>query len=466
MPGNCYFRRMDFRPTFSVYTLGCKLNFAESSTLGRQLSEAGFEKTEFENGADVVVINTCSVTDNADKECRSIVRKALSKNPNSFVAVTGCYAQLKPQDIASIDGVDIILGAKEKFNLANLISDFSKRSHTEVHCCEIGNANTFNTAFSFGDRTRAFLKVQDGCDYSCTYCTIPLARGNSRSGTIKQVLESVREISEKGIREIVLTGVNIGDFGITSGDKKHATTFFDLLKSLEEVKNIERFRISSIEPNLLTTEMIEFVSASEKFAQHFHMPLQSGSDKILALMRRRYKRQVYTDRVELIRKLLPHACIGADVITGFPGETEKDFLDTYNYLNQLDISYLHVFTYSERDNTAAAEMKEVVPMGERKRRNKMLRILSEKKRHAFYQSNIDRCEKVIFEEQNNNGLMGGYTGNYIRVQMPYDAALINVPAEIKIMDFSGPEVMNAIRTKSISMQTENILVNPTACIQA
>jgi threonylcarbamoyladenosine tRNA methylthiotransferase MtaB len=421
------------KPTVSFHTLGCKLNFAETSAIGKQLKEAGFEKKEFEEGADIVVINTCSVTENADRECRTIVRRALSKNPDSFVAVIGCYAQLKPEEISKIDGVDLVLGATEKFNLAAYLYDYSKKIKTEIHSCTINEANVFHAAYSFGDRTRAFLKVQDGCDYPCTYCTIPMARGASRSAKIQEIVMQANELAEKGISEIVLTGVNIGDYGITEKTtSKHQHNFLDLIRALDEIKQISRYRISSIEPNLLNDEIISFVAGSERFAPHFHIPLQSGSDKILRLMRRRYKSELYEERVRKIKYEMPHACIGADVIVGFPGETEEDFLETYRFLNEIDVSYLHVFTYSERANTEAASLPEVVDFAERKKRNKMLRILSEKKRNCFYTSHIGKEFEVLFEEENRNGYMSGYTENYIRLKRPFDSGFTNKPVKIRI----------------------------------
>jgi threonylcarbamoyladenosine tRNA methylthiotransferase MtaB len=417
---------MNSSKTVAFYTLGCKLNFAETSAISRQFVEGGFQKVEFENAADIFVINTCSVTENADKECKKVVKTALKQSPGAFVIVVGCYAQLKPQEIASIEGVDLVLGASEKFNILAYLENVDKKIQTEVHSCEIEQVNVFKDAYSIGDRTRAFLKVQDGCDYTCSYCTIPLARGISRSDGLENVLQTARSIAEKGIKEIVLTGVNIGDYGKgEQGNKKHEHTFLDLVKELDKVESIERIRISSIEPNLLKNETIEFVAQSKRFVPHFHIPLQSGSNKILKLMRRRYLRELYAERVNLIKLLMPHCCIGVDVIVGFPGETEEDFLTTYNFLNELDISYLHVFTYSERDNTDAALMKEVVPIAIRQKRNKMLRILSEKKRRNFYAEQIGKSFPVLFEADNKNGFMHGFTPNYVKVKTPYDAALIN-----------------------------------------
>lgn len=422
--------------TVSFHTLGCKLNFSETSTIARLMQEKGFQKIPFDNGADVCVINTCSVTENADKECKQIVKQALSKNPETFIAVVGCYAQLKPDEISNIDGVDVVLGASEKFKLLNYISLAGKHTHTHIHNCEISEVNTFIGSFSAGDRTRSFLKVQDGCDYSCTFCTIPLARGKSRSDTLENAVDNARKIAESGVKEIVLTGVNLGDFGYgieidKETKKRKEYNFLDLIKALDEVEGIERIRISSIEPNLLKDEVIDFVAHSKRFAPHFHIPLQSGNNEILSLMKRRYKRELYQDRVSKIKELMPHCCIGVDVIVGFPGETIEQFNDTYNFLNSLDISYLHVFTYSERDNTEAIEMKGVVDMGERKRRNKMLRILSAKKLRHFYEQNLNKSYKVLFEHEKKGDVMYGFTENYLKVAHPYNASIINIPLDIK-----------------------------------
>ena len=412
--------------TVAYYTLGCKLNFAETSAIGRQLTAQGYGKVSFDQNPDIFLINTCSVTENADKECRTIVNRALAVNPEAVVVVTGCFAQLKPDQIASIPGVDLVLGANEKFNAAAYLDSIPGKGQPMVKSCEIGEVTGFNSSWSEGDRTRVFLKVQDGCDYSCTFCTIPQARGASRSNTIESVVGDVQTIAGRGAREIVLTGVNLGDFGIlnpASGERP--STFFDLAKALDELPNEIRFRISSIEPNLLENRTIELVASSSKFVPHFHIPLQSGSDKILKKMRRRYLTALYRDRVATIKALMPDCCIGVDVIVGFPGETDEDFMETYNFLRDLDISYLHVFTYSERDNTLAAEMDEAVPMGVRKQRNKMLRILSEKKLRSFYESQTGTQRKVLFEADNKNGWMHGFTDNYVKVRTPYDPALIN-----------------------------------------
>lgn len=410
----------------AFYTLGCKLNFAETSTISRSFQAQGFEKVDFEEKADIYVINTCSVTDNADKRFKTIVRSALLLNENAFIIAVGCYAQLKPEELASVDGVDLVLGATEKFKVTDYLNDLSKNSIGEVHSCEIQEVNIFEGSYSIGDRTRAFLKVQDGCDYKCTYCTIPLARGISRSDSLGNVLINAGEIAEKGIKEIVLTGVNIGDYGKGEfGNKKHEHTFLDLIKALDEVSGIARFRISSIEPNLLKNETIDFVATSKKFVPHFHIPLQSGSDTLLKLMKRRYAREIYTNRVEQIKRMMPDACIGVDVIVGFPGETDEHFLETYHYLNELPISYLHVFTYSERPNTEAIDLPDAVPMKIRNKRSKMLRGLSVKKRRAFYESQIGKELTVLLEGENKNGLMYGFTENYVKVQTVYDPLLVN-----------------------------------------
>ncbi len=407
----------------AFYTLGCKLNYSETSTLGRLFSNAGFDTVDFTDTPDVYVINTCSVTDNADKKCKKVVREALKVSPHAYVTIVGCYAQLKPAEIANIPGVDMVLGAAEKFQIIDHITDLTKNPKALVYNQPVSEANRFIPAYSIGDRTRTFLKVQDGCDYSCSFCTIPLARGSSRSDTIESVIEQAKQIAASGIKEIVLTGVNLGDFGIINGNRE--TRFFDLVKALDRVEDIDRIRISSIEPNLLTDEIIEFVAASKRFVPHFHIPLQSGSPKILSLMRRRYKRELYADRVAKIKQLMPHCCIGVDVIVGFPGETREDFIDTYNFLNELDIAYLHVFTYSERENTLAAEMSGVVPGSTRADRSKMLHILSDKKRRAFYSSQLGKTEEVLFEGDIKDGFMHGFTRNYIKVKTKFDPVLVN-----------------------------------------
>ena len=426
--------------TVAFHTLGCKLNFAETSTIARLFKEKGFIKKSFLEPADVYVINTCSVTENADNECKSIVKSALLKNPEAFVAVVGCYAQLKPEEISKIEGVDVVLGATEKFKLLNYIHLSGKHLHAQIHNCEISDANFFVDAYSVGDRTRSFLKVQDGCDYSCTFCTIPLARGKSRSDLIENVIRNANKIASEGVKEIVLTGVNIGDFGkgqlITEDfKKKKEVTFLDLIMALDEVKGIERFRISSIEPNLLKDQIIDFVAKSKKFVPHFHIPLQSGSNDLLKLMKRRYHKELYADRINKIKTLMPDCCIGVDVIVGFPGETDELFLETYNYLNNLDLSYLHVFTYSERDNTEAIDLPNQVSIVERKRRNKMLRILSAKKLRLFYEQQKGKILSVIFENENKKGFMYAFTQNYVKVKYPFDETLCNSILNVTILDF-------------------------------
>lgn len=419
----------------AFYTLGCKLNFSETSTIARGFQKEGFERIAFEERADMYVINTCSVTENADKRFKTIVRQAQKKNPDAFIAAIGCYAQLKPEELAAVDGVDLVLGATEKFKITDYLNDLSKNDYGEVHSCEIADADFYVGSYAIGDRTRAFLKVQDGCDYKCTYCTIPLARGISRSDTLDNVLRNAVEISEKGIKEIVLTGVNIGDYGKGEfGNKKHEHTFLDLVKALDQVEGIHRLRISSIEPNLLKNKTIQFVAQSTSFVPHFHIPLQSGSDKILKMMRRRYLSGLYVDRVKKIREVMPQACIGVDVIVGFPGETEDDFIETYKFLNALDISYLHVFTYSERDNTAAASMAGAIPKNIRNKRSKMLRGLSVKKRRAFYESQLGSTRTVLFEGENKEGYIHGFTENYVKVKAPWNPDLVNTLHEVELSE--------------------------------
>ncbi|MCF6181111.1 tRNA (N(6)-L-threonylcarbamoyladenosine(37)-C(2))-methylthiotransferase MtaB [Lutibacter sp.] len=442
---------MNAQKKVAFYTLGCKLNFSETSTIARNFQSEGFERVDFSEKADIYVINTCSVTDNADKRFKTIVKSALKQNENAFLIAIGCYAQLKPSALAAVDGVDLVLGATEKFKVTDYINDLSKNDLGEIHSCEIEEANFYESSYSFGDRTRAFLKVQDGCDYKCTYCTIPLARGISRSDTLENVLQNAKDISEKGIKEIVLTGVNIGDYGKGEfGDKKHEHTFFELVQALDKVAGIHRLRISSIEPNLLTNKTIEFVASSNSFVPHFHIPLQSGSNKLLKLMKRRYLRETYTNRVQSIKKLMPNACIGVDVIVGFPGETDELFLETYNYLNELNISYLHVFTYSERPNTEAITMDEVVPLEIRHKRSKMLRGLSVKKRRAFYESQLNNELTVLFESDNKNGFIQGFTENYVKVKAPWNPELVNTLHKIKLthIDDDGIVRFNWIKTPS------------------
>ncbi|MFN4365584.1 tRNA (N(6)-L-threonylcarbamoyladenosine(37)-C(2))-methylthiotransferase MtaB [Chryseobacterium hispalense] len=442
-----------FHRTAAFHTLGCKLNFAETSTIARQLTEAGYEKVSFDDKADIYVINTCSVTENADRECKLHVKRAMKANPEGLVVIVGCYAQLKPEEISQIEGVDLVLGAKEKFNILSYLDDLEKSENEGiVHSCEIEETDFFIGSYSIGDRTRAFLKVQDGCDYKCTYCTIPLARGISRSDTIENVLRNAREISQRDIKEIVLTGVNIGDYGKGEfGNKKHEHTFLDLISELDKVEGIERIRISSIEPNLLKDESIELVSRSRSFVPHFHIPLQSGSDDLLKKMKRRYLTKLYKDRVAKIREVMPHAAIGVDVIVGFPGETEELFMETYNFLNELPITYLHVFTYSERENTEAAAMDGIVPISERKKRNKMLRILSEKKKMAFYQTQLGKTLPVLWEHENKDGKMFGFTENYVRVQKDYDVASVNQ------IEFLNLEKILSDGTVSVQSSYENFL---------
>lgn len=424
---------METRKKVAFYTLGCKLNFSETSTIARTFEDEGFDRVEFEDKADIYVINTCSVTANADKRFKTIVKKAQKGNPKAFIAAIGCYAQLKPHELADVNGVDLVLGATEKFKITQYLNDLTKNDFGEVHSCEIEEADFYVGSYSLGDRTRAFLKVQDGCDYKCTYCTIPLARGISRSDTLENVIKNAKDISAQGIKEIVLTGVNIGDYGKGEfGNKKHEHTFLDLVKALDAVEGIERLRISSIEPNLLRDETIEFVSKSRTFVPHFHIPLQSGSNTILKLMRRRYLRELYVERVAKIRELMPDACIGVDVIVGFPGETDELFLETYHFLNELDISYLHVFTYSERDSTLAAEMDGVVPGRVRNKRSKMLRGLSVKKRRAFYEKQIGTRRTVLFEGENKDGYIHGFTENYVKVKAPWNPDLENTLHEVTL----------------------------------
>ena len=409
--------------TIALHTLGCKLNFSETSTLSRMLEKDGYAKKDFDEAADVYVINTCSVTDNADKECRQLVRRVQKQNSNAIVVITGCYAQLKPKEIAAIPGVDLVLGAAEKFNLTEHLNAFTKGDSTKISSCDIDLVNDFNSSYSVTDRTRTFLKVQDGCDYTCSFCTIPMARGKSRSNNIENVVKQAREIGQQGVQEIVLTGVNLGDFGILDGERKE--TFFELCEALESVEEIKRFRISSIEPNLLSKEIIEHVANSNKFMPHFHIPLQSGSNMILGQMRRRYKRELYAEKIAYIKELIPDCGIGVDVIVGFPSETEREFKETFDFLHMLDVSYLHVFTYSERANTKALEIKNVVPINVRNERNKILRNLSYQKMQYFQRSQEGQKRKVLFEQENKNGMIEGYSDNYIRVKSPFREEWVN-----------------------------------------
>jgi len=423
--------------TVAFYTLGCKLNFSETSTIARDFNMHGYDRADFEESADVYVINTCSVTENADKRFKGLVKKARNTNPDAFIVGIGCYAQLKPEELAAVDGVDLVLGATEKFNISEYLDDLSKEQPAQIHACEIDEADFYVGSYSIGDRTRAFLKVQDGCDYKCTYCTIPLARGISRSDTVENVLNNAAEISAEGIKEIVLTGVNIGDYGKGEfGNKRHEHTFLELVQQLDQVEGIERLRISSIEPNLLKNETIDFVAGSDHFVPHFHIPLQSGNDELLGKMKRRYRTSLYTDRIEQIREVMPNACIGVDVIVGFPGETEEHFLQTYEYLQSLNISYLHVFTYSERDNTEAADMDGAIPIKVRKKRSRMLRGLSAKKRRAFYDSQLGKEKTVLWEAENRKGFIHGFTENYVKVKTYWDPSLVNTLHRVKLMEIT------------------------------
>ena len=414
----------------AFHTLGCKLNFSETSTLSQLFTKEGYQKVDFSEPADIYVLNTCSVTENADKKCRKIVKDVLKISPSAFVAVTGCFAQLKPKEISEIPGVDAVLGASEKFKLLDLIKDFEKKSSSSIYHSEIEEAEEFVSAYSINDRTRTFLKVQDGCDYSCTFCTIPLARGKSRSDTISNILLNAHQIVSKGVKEIVLTGVNTGDYGIIDGERK--TNFLELIKKLDTVDGLERIRISSIEPNLLNDDIISFVANSKKFVPHFHIPLQSGNNELLGMMRRRYKRELYVDRVTKIKELMPDCCIGVDVIVGFPGETDEHFMDTVDFLKNLDVSYFHVFTYSERANTKAPNMKGFVPLKTRNERSKKLRMLSEKKKRYFYESQLNKVKSVLFEQKNDKGAMTGFTENYVKVETTYSQSLINQISTIKL----------------------------------
>ncbi len=435
----------------AFYTLGCKLNFAETSTIARNFAGEGFERVDFEDRADIYVINTCSVTENADKQFKQIVRKALKQNEKAFVAAVGCYAQLKPEELAAVDGVDLVLGATEKFKITDYLNDLTKNDFGQVHSCEIAEADFYVGSYALGDRTRAFLKVQDGCDYKCTYCTIPLARGISRSDTMENVLKNAAEIAAQNIREIVLTGVNVGDYGKGEfGNKKHEHTFFELVQALDNVPGIDRLRISSIEPNLLRNETITFVAQSRCFVPHFHIPLQSGSNDILKKMKRRYLRELYAERVSHIKSLMPDACIGVDVIVGFPGETDEHFLETYRFLSDLDISYLHVFTYSERDNTEAVLMEGAVAANVRAKRSKMLRGLSVKKRRAFYESQLGKQRTVLFEHENKEGYMYGFTENYVKIKAPYNPELVNTLQPVTLSSIDEDGTVRALITEAVA----------------
>lgn len=431
----------------AFYTLGCKLNYSETSTISRKMEDAGYKKVEFTEHPDIFIINTCSVTENADKKCHKVVREARAISPNAYVAIIGCYAQLKPKEISEIPGVDAVLGAAEKFRLVELLDGFIRPEAPRVIASSIETANTFNTSFSLHDRTRTFLKVQDGCDYSCSFCTIPLARGSSRSDTIPNIVAQAKKIITTGVKEIVLTGVNTGDFGLRDGERKDK--FIDLIRALDEVDGIDRLRISSIEPNLLTDEIIEFVAQSQKFVPHFHIPLQSGSNAILKSMRRRYQRELYASRVAKIKSVIPNCCIGVDVIVGFPGETDEHFLETYRFLNELNISYLHVFTYSEREKTVATELPGVVPQKVRNERSRMLHILSDKKRRAFYEENLGKQFKVLFENDVEDGLMHGFTENYIRVAAKFDPLLINETKSVVLSGINSKGHAEVIETEEV-----------------
>ena len=416
---------MQTKRSVAFHTLGCKLNFSETSALSRQLEADGFEKKMFDDVADVYVINTCSVTENADKECRQLVRRIQRKAPESLVVITGCYAQLKPKEISEIEGVDLVLGAAEKFNISQHLKELTKGDSARISSCDIEEVSGFNASYSLADRTRTFLKVQDGCDYNCSFCTIPMARGKSRSDTVENAINNAKLLSQQGVKEIVLTGVNLGDFGKGADGNKHEESFYHLIQKLDEVQGIERFRISSIEPNLLTEDIIHFVAQSKKFMPHFHIPLQSGSNKILGAMRRRYRRELYAERVALIKNLMPHCAIGVDVIVGFPGETDEEFMETFHFLHSVDVSYLHVFTYSERDNTKALHIQPVVPVNVRHQRNKMLRNVSYLKMQYFTQQHSGQTRAVLFEEAHKNGTMEGYTDNYIRITAPFKKEWVN-----------------------------------------
>lgn len=436
--------------TVAFQTLGCKLNFSETSTLARKFVAAGYERVPFEMKADVYVINTCSVTDNADKKFKSLARQTRQRNPNAYLIAVGCYAQLQPEELAKEDSVDLVLGAKEKFDIISYLTDLSRQEQTQVHACSIEETDTYVGSYAIGERTRAFLKVQDGCDYKCTYCTIPQARGISRSDTLENIISQAKEIVRQNIKEIVLTGVNIGDYGKGEfGNKKHEHTFLELVQALDEVEGIDRFRISSIEPNLLSEELINFVAASKRFVPHFHIPLQSGNNEILGQMRRRYQRELYIDRVNQIKRLMPDTCIGVDVIVGFPGESDQHFLDTYSFLVDLPVSYLHVFSYSERPNTPAASMQNQVPKAVRQKRSKMLRGLSAKKRHAFYESQLQKTKNILFEAENKEGYIQGFTENYVKVRMPWDPAFQNQTLKATLSEIDQKGMVRLAKTELV-----------------
>ena len=431
---------MNQNHTVALTTLGCKLNFSETSTISRQFKNVGYSVVRFDQFSDIYVINTCSVTENADKQFKSYVSKALKINQDAFIIAIGCYAQLKPEELANVNGVDLVLGSKEKFKILDYLNDFKKNQSGKIHSCEISETNFYKSSFSIGDRTRSFLKVQDGCDYKCTYCTIPLARGISRSDKLDNILRAAKEISDSGIKEIVLTGVNIGDYGKGEfGNKNHKNTFLELVTALDKVDGISRVRISSIEPNLLSNDIINFVSNSKKFVPHFHIPMQSGSDTILKLMKRRYLSKLYRDRINHVKQVMPNACIGADVIVGFPGESEKEFMETYNFIKSLDLSYLHVFTYSERDNTEAVDLNNVVPSNIRSKRSKLLRALSVQLKRKFYMSQLGTIKNVLFEPENRNGFIYGFSNNYVRIKTPWRSSIKDkiIPFELQNISDDG-----------------------------
>ena len=431
---------MNQNHTVALTTLGCKLNFSETSTISRQFKNVGYSIVKFDQFSDIYIINTCSVTENADKQFKSYVSKALKINQDAFIIAIGCYAQLKPEELANVNGVDLVLGSKEKFKILDYLTDFKKNQSGKIHSCEISETNFYRSSFSIGDRTRSFLKVQDGCDYKCTYCTIPLARGISRSDKLDNVLRAAKEISDSGIKEIVLTGVNIGDYGKGEfGNKNHKNTFLELVTALDKVDGISRVRISSIEPNLLSDDIINFVSNSKKFVPHFHIPMQSGSDTILKLMKRRYLSKLYRDRINHVKQVMPNACIGADVIVGFPGESEKEFMETYNFIKSLDLSYLHVFTYSERDNTEAVGLNNVVPSNIRSKRSKLLRALSVQLKRKFYMSQLGTIKNVLFEPENRNGFIYGFSNNYVRIKTPWRSSIKDkiIPFELQNISDDG-----------------------------
>ena len=431
---------MNQNHTVALTTLGCKLNFSETSTISRQFKNVGYSIVRFDQFSDIYVINTCSVTENADKQFKSYVSKALKINQDAFIIAIGCYAQLKPEELANVNGVDLVLGSKEKFKILDYLNEFKKNQSSKIHSCEISETNFYRSSFSIGDRTRSFLKVQDGCDYKCTYCTIPLARGISRSDKLDNILRAAKEISDSGIKEIVLTGVNIGDYGKGEfGNKNHKNTFLELVTALDKVDGISRVRISSIEPNLLSNDIINFVSNSKKFVPHFHIPMQSGSDTILKLMKRRYLSKLYRDRINHVKQVMPNACIGADVIVGFPGESEEEFMETYNFIKSLDLSYLHVFTYSERDNTEAIGLNNVVPSNIRSKRSKLLRALSVQLKRKFYMSQLGTIKNVLFEPENRNGFIYGFSNNYVRIKTPWRSSIKDkiIPFELQNISDDG-----------------------------